>query len=178
MHIHALTCTYMHKHDIHALTCPHTCTCLLSTYILSLTCTHMHIHAHTCTYMHTHAFTNLQCPHRRSLFYEPCIGFQCRYHCWLLCLKAHVINTCRGLFVSWELCRDASHDVLVLCVRLARTVYIHHIWPYIWWFPCQKYRVYTVYIWFWPTLIMCRATFYTCFIVLYVFKLGHPWHQC
>jgi hypothetical protein len=22
------------------------------------------------------------------------------------------------------------------------------------WFPCQKYRIYTVYIWFWPTLIV------------------------
>ena len=27
-------------------------------------------------------------------------------------------------------------------VGLARTVYIHRIWLYIWWFPCQKYRVY------------------------------------
>jgi len=25
----------------------------------------------------------------------------------------------------------------------------------IWWFPCQKYRIYTVYIWFWPTLQKC-----------------------
>jgi len=31
-------------------------------------------------------------------------------------------------------------------VGLARTVYMHCIWPYIWWFPCQKYRIYTVYI--------------------------------
>jgi len=37
-------------------------------------------------------------------------------------------------------------------VGLARTVYIHRICPYIWWYPCQKYRIYTVYIWFWPTL--------------------------
>jgi hypothetical protein len=37
-------------------------------------------------------------------------------------------------------------------LRLARTVYMHRIWPYIQWFPCQKYRIYTVYIWFWPTL--------------------------
>jgi hypothetical protein len=43
------------------------------------------------------------------------------------------------------------------CVGLARTVYIHRIWPYVWWFPCQKYRVYTVYIWFWPTLLSCNA---------------------
>jgi len=37
-------------------------------------------------------------------------------------------------------------------IGLTRTKYIHRIWPYIWWFPCQKYRIYTVYIWFWPTL--------------------------
>jgi hypothetical protein len=28
---------------------------------------------------------------------------------------------------------------------------MHRIWPYIWWYPCQ-YRLYTVYVWFWPTL--------------------------
>ena len=37
-------------------------------------------------------------------------------------------------------------------IGLVRTVYIQRIWPYIRWFPCQKYRIYTVYIWFWPTL--------------------------
>jgi hypothetical protein len=31
-------------------------------------------------------------------------------------------------------------------VGLARTVYMYRIWPYIWWFPCQKYRISTVYI--------------------------------
>ena len=44
-------------------------------------------------------------------------------------------------FVSW-----------MLKVGSARTVYSHCIWPYVWWFPCQKYRLYTVYIWFWPAL--------------------------
>jgi len=39
-------------------------------------------------------------------------------------------------------------------IGLASTVYIHRIWPYIWWFPCWKYRIYTVHIWFWPTLII------------------------
>jgi len=33
-----------------------------------------------------------------------------------------------------------------ILLGLARTVYIHRIWPDIWWFPCQKYRIYTVYI--------------------------------
>jgi len=37
-------------------------------------------------------------------------------------------------------------------VGLARTVNIHCIWPYIWLIPCKKYRICTVYIWFWPTL--------------------------
>ena len=43
------------------------------------------------------------------------------------------------------------HDHIYVCVRckqvgLTRTVYIHRIWPYIWWFPCQKYRICSVYI--------------------------------
>jgi len=29
---------------------------------------------------------------------------------------------------------------------MARTGYIHRIWSYIWWFPSQKYRICTVYI--------------------------------
>ena len=40
------------------------------------------------------------------------------------------------------------------CLGLARTVYVHRIWPYIWRIPCQKYCIYTVYIRFWPTLVM------------------------
>ena len=41
---------------------------------------------------------------------------------------------------------------MTIHVGLARAVYIHRIWPYIWWSPCQNYRIYTVYIWIWPTL--------------------------
>jgi len=31
-------------------------------------------------------------------------------------------------------------------IGLARTVYIHRIWPYIWWFSCPKYRVHTLHM--------------------------------
>jgi len=31
-------------------------------------------------------------------------------------------------------------------VGMARTVYMHRICPYKWLFPCQKYRIFTVYI--------------------------------
>jgi hypothetical protein len=40
---------------------------------------------------------------------------------------------------------------------LARTVYIRIYTPYTWWFLSQKYRMYTVYIWFWPSLYICNA---------------------
>ena len=42
-----------------------------------------------------------------------------------------------------------SHTQLVplwrTCLGLSRTVYTHCKWPYVWWFPCQNYHVYTVY---------------------------------
>jgi hypothetical protein len=68
---------------------------------------------------------------------------------------------CTSTWSVWVLSRSTWHVryfcastkiSYIICTGLARTVYIHHIWPYIWWFPCQKYRIYTVYIWFWPTL--------------------------
>jgi len=45
---------------------------------------------------------------------------------------------------SWWSC----YQVPVIIIGLTRTVYMHHNWPYIWKFRCQKYRKYTVYIWF------------------------------
>ena len=39
-------------------------------------------------------------------------------------------------------------------IGLAITVFIHRTWLYIRWFPCQKLRIHTVYIWSWPTLHM------------------------
>jgi hypothetical protein len=32
-----------------------------------------------------------------------------------------------------------------MVISLPKIPYIHRIWPYIWWFPCQKYRIYTEY---------------------------------
>jgi hypothetical protein len=62
------------------------------------------------------------------------------------------------LISNWLLYSTYLH----LYVGLARTVYIHRIWPYIWWFPCQKYRIYTVYIWFWPTLFVRHTALLPC----------------
>jgi hypothetical protein len=41
------------------------------------------------------------------------------------------------------------NDIWVQCavwLGLARAVYIHCIWLHFWWFSCQKYRIYNVYI--------------------------------
>jgi hypothetical protein len=54
--------------------------------------------------------------------------------------------------------RDPNHvQMCSISLGLTRTVYVHRIWPYIWWLPCQKYRIYTVHIWFWPTPIICAV---------------------
>jgi hypothetical protein len=58
-------------------------------------------------------------------------------------------------------------------IGLARTVYIHRIWPYIWWFPCQKYRIHTVYIWLWPALFI--HTGMTCLSQTYVLLCHLCW---
>jgi hypothetical protein len=53
----------------------------------------------------------------------------------------------------WYSCQTAIGPALnCKHVGLARTVYIHRIRPLIWWFPCQEYRVCTLFIWHWPTL--------------------------
>ena len=55
-----------------------------------------------------------------------------------------------------SLCLCLSHRRQTTKIGLARTVSLHHMWPYIWWFPCQKLRIYTVHLYysflfFWPT---------------------------
>jgi len=64
-----------------------------------------------------------------------------------------------GLLFIYLTCVCQPHKSICLtCVGLARTVYMHRIWPYIWWFSCQGYRTYIVYIWLWPTVNMCLLT--------------------
>jgi hypothetical protein len=66
---------------------------------------------------------------------------------------------------------DTRSHACVAWLGLARTVLIRRIWPYIWWFSCQNYRIYTVYIWFWPTLCMIHGhacvAWYTVMLVLH-----------
>jgi hypothetical protein len=52
--------------------------------------------------------------------------------------------TAANWIASWEQCR---HQIAPHINRIGRNcTYTHRIWPHIWLFPCQKYRIYTVYI--------------------------------
>jgi len=53
--------------------------------------------------------------------------------------------------------RRVTSQAQNISVGLAKTVYIRIYTPYTWWFLSQKYRMYTVYIWFWPSLYICNA---------------------
>jgi len=61
------------------------------------------------------------------------------------CAGARKDGSWLGAAAAWPALppRWASH---LLFVGLAKTVYMHNKWPYIWWFPCQKYRMYTIFI--------------------------------
>jgi hypothetical protein len=41
-----------------------------------------------------------------------------------------------------------------MCLGLARIVFLHPIWPNIWWLPClpEISYIHCIYVWFWPAL--------------------------
>jgi len=82
------------------------------------------------------------------------------------CLNCSIFTACAILLLTWVQGALVAGFLYVkgrengICVGLARTVYQHRILPNVWWYPCHKYRIYTVTplnIWFWPTLHMCAS---------------------
>ena len=61
-----------------------------------------------------------------------------------VCVQGHTWCVCTGTLSCYNTAQTHI-GTLCICVGLARTVYLHRIWPYVWWFPCQKYRIYTVH---------------------------------
>jgi hypothetical protein len=49
----------------------------------------------------------------------------------------HVWGTC----VGWNKIKVRLIFLTTVYVGLDRSVHIHRVWPYIWWFPRQKYRI-------------------------------------
>jgi len=71
-------------------------------------------------------------------------------------LAYHAVHACHVHSCGPGLNEGTQKCVYMACehkiVGLARTVYTQRIWPYVWWFPCQKYRIYTVYTYTWMVL--------------------------
>ena len=69
-------------------------------------------------------------------------GLTCTYQWFSAKVSAF---SCTAHITSSNLAGDECGQAMgtrdLLQLGLARTVYIHRIWPYIWWFPCQKYRI-------------------------------------
>jgi len=49
------------------------------------------------------------------------------------------------------------HQLCTKCRGCQDRIYALYI--FFLWFPCQKHRMYSIYIWFWPTRIKCDMTF-------------------
>ena len=78
---------------------------------------------------------------------------------WLLgCLCHHCWN------VRTAICGTGSRQCRCGCVMsvvgFARTVYIHRIWPYILWYPCQNYRIYTVYVYIYIYMVVANPSLF------------------
>ena len=101
-------------------------------------------HTHKCTQTHIHTHTHrspcpVAAPPRSRLL---CPGG--------LSSKAPPSRLWTSMTQSLSRCVWGGYKIS----RVGQNVYIHRIRPYIWLIPCKKYRICTVYIWFWPTLVM------------------------
>ena len=174
------TCTHI---CIHSSTHAHTRTCACAhtkpppphpqthtrTHPCARTCTHTHTHSHTQTHssllhlrplIFSQTHKTLPCLHNQQ-GYPPKLGWASGRIWPAFCS----LFLCLGMpaFMSRWKKERLRHSFLTnvkqyLFLGLARTVYIHRLWPYIWWCTCQKYRIYTVYIWLWPTLRILHVT--------------------
>jgi hypothetical protein len=82
---------------------------------------------HVCVYACIHQITHIYTPIHTHIQTHKCTHARIHHH-------IHWVSFALSFFQCAKF------------VWLARTVYIHRIWPHIWWFPCQNYRIYTVHI--------------------------------
>jgi hypothetical protein len=68
---------------------------------------------------------------------RPCACFDCHTQ---RIFQSYIIGAMPYVLQCW-----VGEQMHLTCLGLARTVYTHRIWPYVWWCPCLKCRMYTVY---------------------------------
>jgi hypothetical protein len=80
-----------------------------------------------------------------------CILFWLTIHVYVCFLEHQTLLSCEPLNL-WSVTSDRQPLRPRGLIKLARTVFMHRMWPYIWCLPCQRYCTRTVCVWFWPTL--------------------------
>jgi len=121
-HMHTHTHTHTHAHT-HARTHAHT---HIHTHAHTHTCTHTRTHTHEHTHTHTHTHTHEHTHTRHTVN----VTFACPPS------MQPPLGTRRTILLSGKEWLEYGWP----------EPYIHRIWPYIWWFLCQNYRIYTVYL--------------------------------
>jgi hypothetical protein len=105
-------------------------------------------------------YNNLQGHHNANTDYKACMlcrfGHNCIFTsnmtvCFVeLATTIHAYVFTMYIWYFWQgNCHTYGH------IRCTYTVLAN---PNVLWFPCLKYRIYTVYIWFWPTLMLWSMT--------------------
>ena len=113
----------------------------------------------TNTHTHTHTLTHL-IPNRiwaRIWFRTNCHNAVLS---WRDFTSKHTLTAPKRTYhLNYTLLNQGHHTSSEWAPRIAHPIsrvgqnrICTRIWLYIWRFPCQKYRIYTVYIWFWPSL--------------------------
>ena len=97
--------------------------------------------------------------------------------CVCVCSCVCMCTGCQNRADVHEMDTDAivymSRCVLAVCVRLARTVYVHRIWPYVRAFPYLKYRIYTVYTYVCMVVANSKCAYIACLNCVVVLKEEH-----
>jgi len=116
--------------------CPHTCSVCVYVCVCVCVCVYVYL----CVKQHSSATEVEQETRHMPLS----CGGRCALRCALRCDFRCEPRCEPPLWMSQV--TSVPHKLEGLKVGLAITVYIQHMWPYIWWFPCQKVTVYAPYI--------------------------------
>jgi len=117
-------CSQRTEHSTHVNTHTHSCT---------HTHKHTHAHAHTLLHARTHPHTHTHTQKHTHTHWHTCTLLVHAHKVY----RVYIINATQVATHNFGAVMD--HDIgstLHTFIGLARTVHLHHIWPYARWFPC------------------------------------------
>jgi hypothetical protein len=111
-------------------------------YIYTHVDTSIYIYTHTCRHIYLYIYTNTR--FMRSFAAGRYVPVYIIYI--YIYIPIHLGTYLSIIYIQFH-ARNLQQGDMSLCIYigLARTVHIHRKRPCIWWFPCQKHRICTVY---------------------------------